>query len=161
MVCCRAKQPRNKYGETRRKATTAGDRPHWYYWPTSTHFNTWQEVHRELLVWLYTLCCYVCVAPTYRHCPKIWRYDRASITKFGVNIAQLCCENAWEIIRGWMCIYCDNHGIVQPAEPYKHQQSCRIERFNCTLMERTRALLYEAELPPKYWSFVAYAPTHP
>ena len=88
-------------------------------------------------------------------------YKQLACAKFNNRIATLRCDNALEITAGRMKNYCVKRGIQQqPAEPYEHQHNGRVERFNRTIMERARAMLFECGAPTSYWSFAVYAATY-
>lgn len=56
---------------------------------------------------------------------------------------------------------CNERGIVlQVSEPYIHEHNGKIERFNRTLFEKTRALLYDAKMPSMFWAFAMYTVTY-
>lgn len=160
-ICCRAKESKNSYTEQRRRAA-----------------RTLEIVHVDLIGPLETSVngekYVVCFMDDFTHytvtfalhnksdiAQRFEEFEKAATAKFGCKISTLRCDNALEITSGRMRIYCDQVGIIQqPSEPYEHQHNGRIERFNRTLMERTRALLFEAKMTNKYWPYAMYAATY-
>lgn len=88
-------------------------------------------------------------------------YWTRATAKFNVKMHKLQCDNAMEFVGGEMKKFCMEKGIVtQTSEAYLHEHNGKAERFNRTLMEKTRALLFDAGMPEEYWSFAMYAATY-
>lgn len=74
-------------------------------------------------------------------------------TKFSCNIKHLRCDNGGEYISKNFKELCQKEGIeVQYTIPYNPQQNGIAERYNRTVMERARCLIYEANIDKKFWS---------
>lgn len=160
-ICCRAKQNKNPYMETRRRATRILEIVH-----TDIIGPFQKSIHGENYIasFMDDFTHYTITFALHNRsdiAQRFEEFEKMATAKFGVKIHILRCDNALEITAGRMRIYCDQAGIIQqPAERYEHQHNGRIERFNRTLLERTRALLYEAKMPAKFWSFAMYAATY-
>ncbi|XP_065219740.1 uncharacterized protein LOC135845199 [Planococcus citri] len=84
-------------------------------------------------------------------------YELTVTAKFGVKIHKLRCDNALEFVKGLTKSVCDAKGIIQqPAEPYVHEHNAKIERLNRTVVEKMRAMLYDAGMPSTYWTYAAF-----
>lgn len=85
-------------------------------------------------------------------------YIRNATAKFNSKVHKLRCDNALKFVASKMHIFCDETGIIlQPAEPYLHEHNGTIECMNRNIMERARALLYDAKLPKTFWHYTVFA----
>lgn len=159
-TCAKAKQHRNSCDETRHRA----DRPLQII-HTDTIGPLTQSVDFESYIVTY-LDDYTHYAVTFvlkrrSDVPTTFEdFEKRATAKFNAKLHKIRCDNAPEYVSGDFRRYCDKRGIeIQPAEPYLHEHNGRAERWNRTLMEKTRALLYDANLPVTYWNYAVYAAT--
>ena len=70
------------------------------------------------------------------------------------NLYKIRCDNAKEYVSGELAKCCKEAGILlDPAPPYSAHLNGVAERANQYLLEKVRALVYEAHLPKSYWGF--------
>jgi hypothetical protein len=73
-------------------------------------------------------------------------------TQHGVLVKVLRTDNGGEFVSGSFKKFCNSQGILQQfTVPYTPAQNGRAERTNRTLVEMTRCLLSQADLPKQYW----------
>ena len=71
---------------------------------------------------------------------------------FGTKVERLRSDNGGEYSSIALKQYCTDRGIIlEPTTPYTPELNGVAERLNRTLMEKTRSLLNEAELPKSLW----------
>ena len=62
-------------------------------------------------------------------------------------------DNGTEYVNGTLERFFKKNGIVhETTAPYTPQQNGKAERLNRTLVEKVRAMLYDAKLPKKFWA---------
>ena len=77
--------------------------------------------------------------------------------QLGLDVLKIRCDNGGEYINDRVQKWCATKGIsYQTTVPYSPQQNGRAERLNRTLMERVRAMLSDAGLPPSLWGEAVY-----
>ena len=70
----------------------------------------------------------------------------------GLSVLKTRTDNGGEYVNSTVTTYFDSKGILpQTTVPYTPQQNGKAERLNRTLMERVRAMLADAGLPPSLW----------
>ena len=70
----------------------------------------------------------------------------------GIKIKKIHVDN--EFVTNEFKDFCAQKGIIIKAlAPHEHQQNGRIERFNCTIQEKSEAMRHLACLPPSWWEF--------
>lgn len=158
--CCKAKQVRQAYDQTRHRAKSPLE-----LIQTDIIGPLEESVNGEkyLITFLddYSHCA-VTVALHQRSdvAEHFKKFERLATAKFNQKISTIRLDNAPEFVGGDFRDYCNESEItLQFAEPYEHQHNGTAESWNRTIMERTRALLYDAKLPEKFWSYSAYAAT--
>ncbi len=68
------------------------------------------------------------------------------------SVKALRTDNGTEYVNDEVTLYLSSNGIVhQTSNPYTPQQNGKAERLNKTMMEKTRAMLNGADLPPEMW----------
>jgi transposase InsO family protein len=71
----------------------------------------------------------------------------------GKKIKKLRSDNGTEYTSNKMMSYIKENGILhQKTAPYTPQQIGKAERMNRTLVEKAKCLLFDANLPKKYWA---------
>ena len=160
-ICCEAKQRRESCGETRQRATRPLQLVH-------------TDIIGPLIPSVYGERYVITFIDDYTHysvtqvltnrseaAEKFQSYAKFATAKFNTKISTVRCDNAREIVMGQFKSFCDEEGItLQISEPYLHEHNGTAERWNRLLMERTRALLYEAKMPVDMWTFAVYAATY-
>ena len=74
-------------------------------------------------------------------------------TQFHKTIQVLRSDNGGEFVNNHLQTFFRDNGILhQTACPYTPQQNGVAERKNRHILETARALLFEAQVPPKFWS---------
>ncbi|GBN25648.1 Retrovirus-related Pol polyprotein from transposon TNT 1-94 [Araneus ventricosus] len=69
------------------------------------------------------------------------------------RIKKLRTDNGLEFVNEQLDTYLDNSGIFhEKTIPYNSESNGKAERANRILLERARSLLYESELPLKFWA---------
>lgn len=77
-----------------------------------------------------------------------------SFCKLNPSIREIRCDNAKEYVQGELLAFANETGIkIEPAPPYTSHLNGVAERMNRSLLEKGRAMLYEANLPKNYWGF--------
>ncbi|GBN05325.1 Retrovirus-related Pol polyprotein from transposon TNT 1-94 [Araneus ventricosus] len=70
------------------------------------------------------------------------------------DLYKIRCDNAKEYVSGELARYCKKSGVmIDPAPPYSPPLNGVAERANRYLLEKARALIYEAKLPKSYWGY--------
>lgn len=88
-------------------------------------------------------------------CFKIYEASATALTS--QRIAYLRCDNGGEFISALFKTFTEDKGItMQYTVPYTPQQNGVAERYNRTLMEKVRAVLYESKLEKYFWAEAAY-----
>lgn len=73
-----------------------------------------------------------------------------------LKVAHLRCDNGGEYINTELTKFCKEKGIVlQKTIPHTPQLNGKSERLNRTLLEKTRALLFDSGLEKKFWGEAA------
>ena len=74
----------------------------------------------------------------------------------GHSITRVQCDNSRENLAEVLLQFYNRRGItLKTANPYESNQNAKAERRRRLVMERTRALLMEMEVPKIYWAFAA------
>lgn len=74
--------------------------------------------------------------------------------KLNPTVRKIRCDNAKEYVEGELSDFAYENGIkIDPAPPYSQYLNGVAERMNRSLLEKGRALLYEANLPKSFWGF--------
>jgi hypothetical protein len=79
--------------------------------------------------------------------------------QYGTDVRALRTDNGGEFLSGAFSQWLESHGVEhQLTIPGTPQQNGVAERYNRTLQERGRCMMFEAGLPPKFWEHAfAYA----
>ncbi|KAL9994189.1 putative RNA-directed DNA polymerase [Helianthus debilis subsp. tardiflorus] len=73
-------------------------------------------------------------------------------TQFTTNIQTLRSDNGGEFVNDSMKLFCQSKGIIhQTTCPHTPEQNGTVERKNRILLEITRALLIESQVPKSFW----------
>ncbi|GKV50619.1 hypothetical protein SLEP1_g57319 [Rubroshorea leprosula] len=82
-------------------------------------------------------------------------------TQFGAKIKALPCDNGREFDNSQFASYFHTHGIhLRSSCPSTPQQNGKAERMNRTIMNMVRSLLFQANLPGKFWVEAIYVAVH-
>ncbi|GKV03333.1 hypothetical protein SLEP1_g15654 [Rubroshorea leprosula] len=82
-------------------------------------------------------------------------------TQFGAKIKALQCDNGREFDNSQFASYFHTHGIhLHSSCPSTPQQNGKAERMNRTIMNMVRSLLFQANLPGKFWVEAIYVAIH-
>lgn len=74
-----------------------------------------------------------------------------------LKVSKIRCDNGGEYINFNLRQYCKIHGIVLDCTiPYTPQLNGKAERLNRTLLEKARALIFDADLNKIFWGEAAY-----
>lgn len=72
--------------------------------------------------------------------------------QIGRKIKNIRSDNSTEFINKHFQSYCRDNGINQQTSvPYTPQQNGVAERYNRTILDRIRCMLFDADLPKKFW----------
>jgi len=81
--------------------------------------------------------------------------------KWNLKIAKIRCDNGREYINNTVIQWCKNKGIeIDTTIPHTPQLNGRAERLNRALMEKVRALLFDAEVKKELWGEALYTATY-
>lgn len=84
---------------------------------------------------------------------KFKQYVSMAETKCDCHIKRLRCDNGGEYTSKEFQQFCRNKGIhIQYTIPHNPQQNGIAERFNRTLLEKSRCLMYESDLDKSFWT---------
>lgn len=84
---------------------------------------------------------------------KIINYINLCENHFNSKVKTFRCDNGGEYTSNRFKKYCEDKGInLDYTVPYTPQYNGKAERLNRTIMERTRSLLFEFNLPKILWS---------
>lgn len=74
-------------------------------------------------------------------------------TKFNKRVSTLCCDNGREYVSRDMLQYCKSNGtFIDYTIPYTPQQNGKAERFNRTLVEKSRSMISDSGVPKNSWN---------
>lgn len=74
-------------------------------------------------------------------------------TKFNSKIEILRCDNGREYISKEMKEFCKNNGtVIDFTNPYTPQQNGKAERYNRSLIEKSRSMIHEGKVPKEFWN---------
>ncbi|MBP1527053.1 MAG: DDE-type integrase/transposase/recombinase [Spiroplasma ixodetis] len=72
------------------------------------------------------------------------------------KIGKLRCDNGKEYINSKLESYCQKEGVlIEPCPAYTSQLNGAAERFNRTLQDKIRALLFDSGYPTSMWEYAA------
>ena len=76
------------------------------------------------------------------------------VIRENTRLYKIRCDNAKEYVSGALAQYCKEKGVqIDPAPPYTPALNGTAERANQYLLEKARALIYEAQLPKNFWGY--------
>lgn len=83
-----------------------------------------------------------------------FKHFRAAVERDGANkIGTLRTDGGGEYDNGILLKHLANHGIKwEHSSPHSPEQNGLAERFNRTILDKVRAMLKQADLPPRYWA---------
>lgn len=82
-------------------------------------------------------------------------------TQHQVMVKQIRSDNAKEYVSGSLSQLVKEYGIrLGPTTPYSSQSNGVAERFNRTLVEKAKSMLFTARLSADFWGFAILAATH-
>lgn len=85
---------------------------------------------------------------------KFVEYLRYVKNKHNLSVSTLRADNGGEFNCNSLKELCQKEGIqLQFAEPYVHQHNGKIEKYNQTVMNVTRSLLYQSGFPASLWPY--------
>lgn len=156
-VCQEAKQTRKSFNQERRRATRACEIMHVDLNDVSTRNNV---VARKYIL---------AVIDDYTHYSIIKVLDRKSNaaevieqivllakTRHGRPVTEIRSDNGGEFGSNSFKKMCERNGITDvKAAPYHHEHQGRVERFNRTIMNAVRALMFESGAPLEIWPIAA------
>lgn len=74
-------------------------------------------------------------------------------SKFNVKISVLRSDNGGEYISREFKNFCKENGIILDyTTPYTPQQNGKAERYNRSLIEKARSMIYDANVPKMFWN---------
>lgn len=83
-------------------------------------------------------------------------YTNQVETKWNLKISKLRCDNGREFVNDDLKNWCKKRGIIMDlTTPYTPQLNGKAERMNRTLIEKTRALLTDAQRDKSFWGEAA------
>lgn len=97
----------------------------------------------------------------YEVADTIKEYVKFAETRWNLKLAKLRCDNGGEYMNENLRSWCKKNGTEMDFTiPYSPQLNGKAERLNCTLLEKTRALLEESGLSKEMWGEAAYTATY-
>lgn len=88
---------------------------------------------------------------------KIKIYVERVEARWNLRVSKLRCDNGKKYINKRVIAWCENKGIeLDTTVPYTPQLNGKAERLNRTLMEKTRALLFDSDLEKEMWGEALY-----
>jgi len=82
------------------------------------------------------------------------QYHKEMQNKVEARVAYLRCDKAKEFISGDLEIYCKQSGITTDSGiRYSPELNGTSERKNRVIIEKVRALLFQADFPSNYWTY--------
>lgn len=80
-------------------------------------------------------------------------YAQLVQTKFNKRISVLRCDNGREYVSGDMIRYCKENGtFIDYTIPYTPQQNGKTERFNRSLVEKSRSIINDSKVSKYFWN---------
>ncbi|KAM0730296.1 Retrovirus-related Pol polyprotein from transposon TNT 1-94 [Formica fusca] len=157
-VCQEAKQARIKFGEQRNKATRPLQIVHTDLcgpidpttWDRKRYFLTFLDDYTHLTV--------AFLLKSKDEVPdKIKEYVEMAEAHWDSRVSKLRCDNGREYINEKVTNWSKTKGIIIDNNvPYSPQLNGKAERLNRTLMEKTRALLFDSGLNKEMWGEALY-----
>lgn len=88
-------------------------------------------------------------------------YEATMHAKVNKKISSLCCDNGREYLSKSLRQFCWNKGIIiKNTVPYTPQLNGVAERFNRTLLQKSRAMILESKLSKEMWGEAVLCATY-
>lgn len=152
-TCLKAKQTRIPFGEKRTRAKRPLEIVHTdvcgpidpITWDKKKYMITFiDDFTHFVMVYL--------IEGKYEVADTVKEYANQVETKWNLKISKLRCDNGREYVNEELKIWCRRRGtILDVTTPYTPQLNGKAERMNRTLIEKTRALLTDAQIDKSFW----------
>lgn len=119
-----------------------------YWTPSLTNANNFLTIvdDHSRVVWVYPL------KHKFETSFCLMHFHEMVKTQFEKNIKRIRCDNGGEFISNKMMGFYAEHGIIlETTCPHTPQQNRVVERKHRHLLETARALMFEANLPKRFW----------
>lgn len=156
-VCQEAKQTRKSFNEERRRAT----RPCEIMWVDLNEVSVRGNVipKKYILVMIDDFTHYSIIKVLDRKsdaAETIEEIVTLAKTRHGRPVVEIRSDNGGEFSSNSFRGMCQRNGITDTrAAPYHHEHQGRVERFNRTIMNIVRALIFESGAPVELWPVAA------
>lgn len=155
-ICCKAKSSRLPHNTQRKRSTRA-------FHTIATDIYDFGELSQEgrklAVTFTDTFSGYIKIRPIKSKsdvADQFAHYVKEIEAKYSTKVAMLRSDCAKEYISGDLEVFCAAASIeIDPGIPYSPELNGLSERKNKDINIKTKALLYEARLPTKYWELAA------
>ncbi|KAJ0752905.1 putative RNA-directed DNA polymerase [Helianthus annuus] len=153
-VCHRAKQVRVPFPLSEHKTKSIGELVHLDVW--GPYRVTSYEGFKYFLTivddFSRTVWCYMLINKT-EVFENLCSFYELMLTQFETKVKIIRSDNGTEFINSQMNTFCKTKGILhQTSCSYTPQQNGVVERKHMHLLNTARALLFQSNLPLRYWS---------
>ncbi|KAJ0534888.1 putative RNA-directed DNA polymerase [Helianthus annuus] len=153
-VCHRAKQIRVPFPISDHKTKSVGELIHLDLWGPYkvTSYEGFKYFLTVVDDFSRTVWCYLLTSKT-EVFDNLCSFYELMLTQFEKKIKVIRSDNGTEFVNNQMNIFCKNKGILhQTSCAYTPQQNGVVERKHRHLLNTARALMFQSNLPLKYWS---------
>ncbi|KAJ0746343.1 putative RNA-directed DNA polymerase [Helianthus annuus] len=153
-VCHRAKQIRVPFPISDHKTKSVGELIHLDLWGPYkvTSYEGFKYFLTVVDDFSRTVWCYLLTSKT-EVFDNLCSFYELVLTQFEKKIKVIRSDNGTEFVNNQMNIFCKNKGILhQTSCAYTPQQNGVVERKHRHLLNTARALMFQSNLPLKYWS---------
>ncbi|KAJ0454407.1 putative RNA-directed DNA polymerase [Helianthus annuus] len=153
-VCHRAKQVRVPFPISDHKTKSVGELIHLDLWGPYkvTSYEGFKYFLTVVDDFSRTVWCYLLTNKT-EVFDNLCSFYELVLTQFEKKIKVIRSDNGTEFVNNQMNMFCKNRGILhQTSCAYTPQQNGVVERKHRHLLNTARALMFQSNLPLKYWS---------
>lgn len=161
-ICMQAKQTRLPFEKSRKRASRPLEIIHTDVcgpiepntWDNKKYFRTFMDDYTH-----YTMV--YLVTGKYEVVSFVKQYIMEVEAYFNFKVSKLRCDNGREYINEDLKSWCKAKGIVIDVTiPYTLQLNGKSERLNRTIMEKSRALIFDSKMNKQFWGEAVYMATY-
>jgi len=155
-TCIRAKNHRVTFSLNNNRVNSAFSLVHCDVWGPAPNFHNNQFQYFVLFVDDFSSMIWVYFLKQKSEVPdKFYAFYQMIHTQFGKKIQVLRSNNGGEFVNKSMQEFFRENGLIhQTSCPNTPQQNGVVERKNRKLLEMTRAMIFDAQVPTRFWRYL-------